>query len=235
MFRTLKRDVNGPDVAQLQALLRSLGYFTGRADGRFGPATEAAVKRWQRVIGAAAHGIVEPGDLSFLDQLPARAAVIPAVGERVDVGSPLLRVFAARPTSRALVSAAFRSELASGMAVDIQGAVGTRWQGVLGTFRALADGRFEVDIASDVCADRCTAIPVDGETSLEGTVVLVPETRGPVVPTSALVQGASGSVAVVLADGTTREVRVIAQANGFAVVDGLAPGTTVRLPAPPGP
>jgi peptidoglycan hydrolase-like protein with peptidoglycan-binding domain len=232
MFRTLKKGVEGPDVAQLQALLRGLGFLASPADGRFGETTEAAVKRWQKVIGAPADGVVEPGEVLFVDGLPVRAEVVPAVADRVTVGSPLLRIFAARPVFRALVSASLRAELASGMAIDIAGPGGTRWRGTLGAFVPRDDGRFEVEITGDVCGDACGVIALAGETALDGAIVLVPETRGPVVPTAALVQEPSGSLAVVLEDGTTRGVQVVVEANGFAVVKGLTPGTTIQLPSP---
>jgi hypothetical protein len=235
MFRALQRGVEGPDVAQLQGLLRSLGFLAGPADGRFGPLTEAAVKRWQRAIGATVDGVVEPATLLFLDRLPTRAQVVPAVGDRIGIGDPWLRIFAASPTFRAVVSAALRAELASGMAIEINGPGSARWHGTLGTFTSRDDGRFEVDIEGDVCGDACATIPVDGEIMLEGAIVLVPETHGLVVPTAALIQGPSGGTAVTLADGATREVRIVAEANGFAVVEGLTPGTMVQLPAPPKP
>lgn len=235
MFRTLRRGVEGPDVAQLQALLRSLGFLAGPADGRFGPLTEAAVKRWQRAIGATVDGVVEPADLLFLERLPTRAEVVPAVGDRISIGSPLLRIFATRPTFRALVSASLRAELVSGMAIAITGPSGERWSGTLGSFTSRPDGGFEVGIEGDVCGNSCAALPVSGETNLEAAIVLVPETRGLVVPTAALVEGPSGEIAVVLADGTLRDVRVVAEANGFAVVEGLTAGTTIQLPAPPKP
>lgn len=235
MFRALRRGVEGPDVAQLQALLHQLGFLAGPADGRFGPTTEAAVKRWQRAVGGTADGIVEPGDLLFLDRLPARAEVVPTLADRVSVGSPLLRVLAARPVFRALVGASLRAELASGMAIEITAPDGARWRGMLGTFVPRDDGRFEVEITGEPCGDACGVIPVDGETALDGAIVLVPETQGVVVPTAALVQEPAGSVAVVLADGTTHPVQIVAEANGFAVVEGLPPGTTVRLPSPPEP
>jgi len=40
---------------------------------------------------------------------------------------------------------------------------------------------------------------------------------------------------VTLSDGTTRPVRVLAEADGFAVVDGLPAGTVILLPSPPAP
>lgn len=53
----LRRGARGDAVAELQRLLTAAG-FAAAPDGIFGPATEAAVKRFQRARGLAADGIV---------------------------------------------------------------------------------------------------------------------------------------------------------------------------------
>ncbi len=55
---TLAVGASGPQVAQLQKDLTALGYDTGKADGKFGPATEKAVKLFQEEHGLAADGKV---------------------------------------------------------------------------------------------------------------------------------------------------------------------------------
>ena len=55
-----------------------------------------------------------------------------------------------------------------------------------------------------------------------------------VSPLSAVVLQPSGERAVTLLDGTRRPVEVVVQADGFAVVDGLEPGSEIQLPMPPG-
>ena len=74
---------------------------------------------------------------------------------------------------------------------------------------------------------------MDGETALSGQIVLVPDTSGVVVPASALVQQPSGALAVTLADGTSRSVRIVVEADGFAVVEGLDTGLIIKLPEAP--
>jgi hypothetical protein len=54
----LKSGDKGSQVTLLQQALKSLGYLTGKADGQFGPATEEAVKAFQRAKGLAADGVV---------------------------------------------------------------------------------------------------------------------------------------------------------------------------------
>jgi len=56
----LRRGDLGPEVARLQWLLREHGFPPGPLDGRFGPATEAAVLAFQRARRLVADGIVGP-------------------------------------------------------------------------------------------------------------------------------------------------------------------------------
>jgi peptidoglycan hydrolase-like protein with peptidoglycan-binding domain len=233
MFRLLERGVSGPDVAQLQRLLRDEGFLSGPADGVFGPITQAAVKRWQRSIDAPADGVVEPGSLLYVAGLPVRLAVVPSVGDRVTVGSGLVDVLGERPTFRALIGPSQRVEVVTGMTVSVTGPGGEMWQGSLGALEVEPDGRYSALLTGDLCGSRCGVIAVAGETVLSGSIELVPETSGIVVPTSALVLLPSGGASVELADGTTVVVRIVAEADGFAVVEGLAAGQRILLPGPP--
>lgn len=62
---TLQRGASGQEVRQLQASLNERG-FALEADGRFGPATEAAVRRFQQGQGLNSDGIVGPATLARL-------------------------------------------------------------------------------------------------------------------------------------------------------------------------
>ena len=56
---SLQRGFTGSDaVRAVQKRLKELGYYNGSADGDFGPATEAAVKAFQRANGLSADGKV---------------------------------------------------------------------------------------------------------------------------------------------------------------------------------
>ena len=56
----LEFGVHGPEVATLQRVLKVRGDYSGPINGRYGPQTVAAVKKFQRRTGAIADGIVGP-------------------------------------------------------------------------------------------------------------------------------------------------------------------------------
>ncbi len=51
---------SGPEVEALQTKLQELGFSPGRIDGRFGPATRAAVLAFQKSAGLLADGVAGP-------------------------------------------------------------------------------------------------------------------------------------------------------------------------------
>lgn len=75
------RPFRGDDVRELQRLLNALGFDAGREDGIFGPATDRAVREFQRNVGEVPDGIVGLETLAALQRLrpqvdgPSRAVV----------------------------------------------------------------------------------------------------------------------------------------------------------------
>jgi len=63
---SLKPGDTGAQVKVLQRALAKLGFPTGGIDGQYGPATEAAVTRFQTAAGLTADGIVGPATLAAL-------------------------------------------------------------------------------------------------------------------------------------------------------------------------
>ncbi len=232
MFRTLQKGISGPDVAQYQRLLAELGFYTGPSKGQFDAATLAATKRWQRSIGSAQSGTVRMGSLLFIDHLPARLEVVPAVGELLRPDAALLKVYEAQPRFSSVLSPTERSGLVIGATVAIAAPNGGTWTGKVSAVRPTDDGNYSIDIDGTVCGDSCDVLPVGEPASLNGSIEVVPAMSGPVVPTSALTTEPSGGLSVRLENGSTQPVMVLAQADGFAVVSGVQPGTTIMLPMP---
>jgi hypothetical protein len=63
---TLAPGSTGPQVVALQRALKALGFYTGKADGAYGPKTQAAVSAFQKSAGLTADGVVGPATLKQL-------------------------------------------------------------------------------------------------------------------------------------------------------------------------
>lgn len=63
--RILERSMKGPDVAEIQRALNSLGYEL-KVDGKFGSETEGAVRCFQQKSGIAVDGILGPRTLTAI-------------------------------------------------------------------------------------------------------------------------------------------------------------------------
>ncbi len=66
--QTLSPGDTGSQVKDLQRALASLGYLAGKPDGDYGPATQAAVEKFQAAKGLAEDGVVGPQTLTALQQ-----------------------------------------------------------------------------------------------------------------------------------------------------------------------
>jgi hypothetical protein len=236
MFRELTFGAEGADVAQLRGFLTRLGHLEASDEDDFDAATARAVRAWQTELGVDDDGVVRPGDLLAVPDLPGRLDLDEAiaVGATVSGGEPAAHRLADAPSFTVPLTADQTGIVREGMAVVVEHADG-EWEGEV--VRAATDetGVLTVTLGgpdgAPLCGDQCDAVPVGGETPYRVRVVVVPRTSGPVVPVAALVTSASGDLGVVLADGATRPVEVVASADGLAVVDGIEAGTVVRIPA----
>ncbi|MDM4762115.1 peptidoglycan-binding domain-containing protein [Galbitalea sp. SE-J8] len=237
-FRSIARGTAGADVRQLQRLLISLGFYRGSISGTVDAATEIAVKAWQRSLGVVPDGVVRPGDLLYVAELPTRVALDPqavAIGATLSGGEPVLSVLADAPSFSIDVTTAQANQVPDGAGVDITGPDGAVWTSTVASRRTADDGQtvtlaLQAADGSAVCGEDCAAVPPQGRTLLDATIVVVPDTTGLVVPTAALVTAADGSTRVVDARGATHAVSVGATANGMAVVTGVDAGLHVRVP-----
>ena len=72
-YKTLKKGMkNNAEVKKLQNRLSKLGWFNGVKDGDFGPATQTAVKKFQKAVGLEEDGIatVQMQELLYADSAP---------------------------------------------------------------------------------------------------------------------------------------------------------------------
>ena len=55
-MRTLRLNMSGTDVMEVQATLQKLGYYGGEPDGIFGPQTQRSVSAFQAYFGLDRRG-----------------------------------------------------------------------------------------------------------------------------------------------------------------------------------
>jgi peptidoglycan hydrolase-like protein with peptidoglycan-binding domain len=233
MFRSLHQGIDGPDVTQIQRFLRARGFLQDDPDGQFGADTAAATRAWQSAEGMPPSGTIESGTVIFLAGLPRRVSPIISVGAVVNAGDAIATVIAGAPTLVAQSAPEAGPRLRSGQPIAVTNPDGHSWEGNLGSFSILDDGRYQFQVHGQPCSERCESIPTSGQTILSGQVLVTPRTDGPTVPMSAIHQRPDGSLSVTLIDGNQVPVTVVADSGGYAVVNGIAAGEQIRLPMPP--
>ncbi|NHU86431.1 peptidoglycan DD-metalloendopeptidase family protein [Kocuria sp. JC486] len=74
-YPTIKQGASGPAVTQLQQLLTARGHAVA-VDGKFGPATDSAVRSFQKKIGTTQDGTVGPKTWGALEARAASGATL---------------------------------------------------------------------------------------------------------------------------------------------------------------
>ncbi len=234
-FRDLRAGTKGADVRQFSALLKAKGYL--RATSRtMTPAVVAAAKAWQRRLGVEPTGVVRRGDVLFVRDLPMRVALSSKsfrVGAELGGGQVGIDRLGAAPVFTATFGAAQARQVAEGMTIKVTSGSHT-WTGRLDVVKAGINNESAARVTGptggSLCGKACGTIPLSGTTRLTGATEVQSPVSGVVVPVAALASTADGSIAVIGRDGNRIPVTVKARARGMAVVQGLAAGTTVRVP-----
>lgn len=237
-FRALKASDRGADVAQLQRYLTGAGFMNGDVDGVFGSVTAAGVKAWQKSLSTPRTGIVDLGDIVFVSSLPAVWAWDGnfSVGVSTSAGTKVGSLLPASPQFTVVLPENQAGLVEPGMNISIEGPSST-WSALIGEIAPPKDDNSAIATlipdknAPTICGDKCGTVPAAGTGSLTGTIVVVPRTSGPMVPTAALVVGNDGTTAVVTEEGSRVPVEVIASSGGRAIIEGLKVGTRLRVPA----
>ncbi|MBN9224268.1 MAG: peptidoglycan-binding protein [Microbacterium sp. SCN 70-27] len=239
MFRSIGRDAEGVDVAQLQEMLTAAGFYRGAVDGRARSGTVAAVNAWQKSLGVAPSGVVEAADVIFVPSLPTRVSLdekVIARGLSVAGGEQVVRGLPASPEFTIPATDSQAAMMPTGTRVEITSPEGAVWEGfAVDQTRDNESATVTVHLAgaagASICGDACAQVPVTGQAHLSSQVVTVEPVVGLVVPSAALVSGADGQISVIDESGERMPVTVVAAARGMSVIEGVADGTRVRVPA----
>lgn len=236
-WRDLGPGMNGQDVEQVQTFLESVGAEVA-VDGRWGPATTAAVKAWQKSRDLEQTGMFALGELVAAPDLPVAIGLDAKTlrpGALLAGGEELVSIATGEPTFFMEVTQGQAELIASGTGVVVHDRNGQSWTGMAGQGQAVETG-YEIPVTapdgSVLCGSQCGLLPPAGFVYLLTDVAVRPPVIGPVVPLAAIGTNPDGSTSVTVVEaGTPRAVpvTVVSAADGLAVVDGIDIGDVVRV------
>jgi hypothetical protein len=221
MWRPLDaRSEDGPDVEQLERNLVALGYDpygSISVDEAWGPATTAAVKRWQEDLGLAETGAVEPGRIAFLPGARRVGQPKTTVGALLQPGAEVMDTSSIERVVTVDLDADDQSLVAEGDRVSVELPDGRSVGGTIADVGRIAESEtdpqsgeqgdptipLEIQLAAGARAGRLDQAPVD--VALEKARI----ENALTVPVSALLALAEGGYGVeVVGAAGTRLVRV---------------------------
>ncbi len=151
-YTTLRSGSTGTAVVSLQQALKTAGFYTGSADGKYGPNTEAAVRRFQTAYRLSVDGVAGPATQNKLYSL-----VTPAV------------TAAPAATAAQSVSASVGGWFSGNYATLRNGSTGNRVKllqialRTLGYYNGSVDGKYGAGTTASVKAfQRGTGLTQDG-------------------------------------------------------------------------
>lgn len=239
-FRTMQRGDRGADVAQLQEFLTEAGHLTGEADGTLGLRTTTAVRMWQRAAGMPVDGVVDRGEVLFVQQLPGRVVVDSqsiSLGAQV-TGGEQISILAEAPSFIAPISPTQAAAIPDEARVEVTAPSGEIWSARIAGQVTSEDGEIDLQLTGvgqdSICGDSCVEIPTGPGLLLASRVITVEQVDGLVVPSTAVLTLPDGSTVVIDADGQPHRVTVLAGARGMTAIEGVEAGLRVRAPAESG-
>lgn len=237
-FRALGMGDTGADVAQLQSMLATLGLYGYEVDGKFDGVTRDAVEDWQGSLGLERDGAVQAGDIVFVPTLPTRVALDTEKvkrGASLGGGDAVVQGLPPAPAFTIPVTDTQAALMPTGTRVEITGPEGDAWEGFVVDQKSDEQNGVTVLLAgkdgASICAGACGTIPVTGQALLRSRIVTVETVAGLTVPSAALLSKGDGSLAVIDDEGLEHPVSVVTSARGMSIIDGVAAGTKVRVPA----
>ncbi|WP_248958286.1 peptidoglycan-binding protein [Sphaerisporangium perillae] len=245
VYRTMRRGVvDGPDIRQLEANLKALGYGDDMTvDGEFTYATELAVQEWQDDRGLEETGAVDASQVAFLDGPVRVSAADVEVGDAAGPGTRALTVTSTRRTVHVDLDTDHQGMAKKGAAVTVELPGGRQVKGTISDVGTVATSSgqegdpdsggatidVEIALKSAKTVGRLDQAPVSVNMESERAKDVLS------VPVEALLALAEGGFGVEVVEGSSsRYVAVETGTYGGGRVEisgpGLAAGMKVGVP-----
>ena len=241
-WRTMADGVDGADVEQLERNLAALGYTDGGAmdvDGDFDDDTADAVEDWQEDTGATEDGVVDLGEIVFLDGPRRIGAHESDVGMSAGQGSTVLTTTSTQQVVTIDLDATQQELVREGDEVTVELPDDSVVRGRVSHVSSVAEQDPAAEEETDPTIEVIVALRERTPTGLDEAPVqvgLAAEAARNVlaVPVEALLALAEGGYAVeVTAGGSTHlaGVETGVYANGWVEItgQGITEGTTVVI------
>ena len=221
----------GIDVQQLETALAALGFDPGVVDDTFNDDTRLAVLQWQAATGLAEDGVVDVGEVLFLDGAVLVSEQLSSSGSRVNSGSPILAVSSSDKVVRIDLPAREQGIVSVGDEVIVVMPDFSESPGVVASVATTASvdqgnqAVFEVivELLDPSVAEGLDEAPVEVDVISESVENVL------AVPVSSLVALSEGGYAVRVDDGSGGS-RLVGVDPGF-FADGLVEITSSQLKA----
>ncbi len=241
-YRTLQAGVeDGDDVRQLERNLVAMGYdpYDDIAiDREFDWATTEAIERWQEDRGLTEDGVVDLGEIAFVDGAARVGGHETSVGSTTGPATPVMEVSSDDRVVSVEVPVGQRDLFESGMKVDVELPDGSTVPGRVRSIGRVAepgeDGedptiQVEVVLTSGKGLRRYDQTPVTVNVSAQVAKDAL------AVPVAALLALAEGGYAVEVVDGDKTKLVAVDTgmfANGYVEIEGsgIDEGTKVVVP-----
>lgn len=233
-YRELHPGLQGDDVSQLQTFLVTLGVYDDAVDGRWRSTTTAGVRKWQAAAGLPRSDSLPFGSILFVPTLPLDVGWTDqiVVGTSVVDGAIVFKGLPALPTAQLMLPPDFTRDLRTS---TVESSIDDA------TIELTADSSFVSDEtgqslaglryaqANVACASWCDSIAVDKPLVVPSSVTFAGPFRGSIVPVGVLTSDANQAF-VTMRNGTRRNIDIVMEVNGEAIVKGVDPGDVLVVP-----
>jgi peptidoglycan hydrolase-like protein with peptidoglycan-binding domain len=236
LYRPLRAGVSGADVRQVEENLAALGYRGFTVDDAYSESTASAVRRWQKDLGVAQTGVVDPAAVVIATGAIRVASLRAALGD--PASGPVLTYTATTRVVIVALDVAKQSLVSPGIAATVTLPDSKQLTGTVASVGSVAtpgtQGGPATISVSITLADQSALGGLD-QAPVDVTLVSAQAKDVLTVPVAALVALAEGGYGVQVVTGSTSRyvaVRTGMFANGRVEISGagIEVGTLVGVP-----